>query len=172
MKYLQYLLESGVHYQSPPESIRNINEIPESCLYWHSKLPCVWWMNGMAEEKGWLLVRESESGGRRKSLFDLMEEGKLQSGFPRTNPILSLLVRSAISPSLPFVTDIPSSLTGQRQIDHPKRPSRGFARNKQSSHIIIESANENFIHGRGRGRPICHSKTRGLGRCCLNRIGK
>ena len=129
-------------------------------------------MNGMAEEKGWLLVRESESGGRRKSLFDLMEEGKLQSGFPRTSPILSLLVRSAISPSLPFVTDIPSSsLTGQRQIDHPKRPSRGFSRNKQSSiPIIIESANENFIHVHG--RPIRHSKTRGLGRCCLNRIGK
>ena len=56
MKYLQYLLESGVHYQSPPESIRNINEIPESCLYWHSKLPCVWWMNGMAEEKEGLVV--------------------------------------------------------------------------------------------------------------------
>ena len=127
-------------------------------------------MNGMAEEKGWLLVRESESGGRRESLFDLMEEGKLQSGFPRPTQFSLFSSAEPYLPPLPFVTDIPSSsLTGQRQIDHPKRPSRGFSRNKQSSHIIIESANEKFIHA---ARPIRHSKTRGLGRRCLNRIGK
>ena len=109
--------------------------------------------------------------GKKKGV-SLWSDGGRQTSkrIPPANPILSLLVRSAISPSLPFVTDIPSSLTGQRQIDHPKRPSRGFSRNKQSSHIIIESANENFIHVHG--RPIRHSKTRGLGRRCLNRIGK
>ena len=113
----------------------------------HSKLPCVWWMNGMAEEKGWLLVRESESRGKKKgvTLFDLMEEGKLQSGFPRPTQF-SLFSSAApyLPPSLLSQISPPPSLA--RQIDHPKRPSKGFSRNKQSSLIIIESANENFIH--------------------------
>ena len=35
-------------------------------LVGHSRLPCVWWMNGMAEEKGWLLVRESDGIRERR----------------------------------------------------------------------------------------------------------
>ena len=94
------------------------------------------WMECKGKKEG--LLWKSERG-RKENLslmWGLREKGgqttKLQSG---------ILFSSYLPlPTLPL-SHIPSSNPGE--IDHPKRPLLwGFSRNKQSSHIIMESENE------------------------------